>query len=167
MTKKMNDPLQKKLKENRKRWVRQKLEQELTSLRSKGLHYKYGDADESKRLLHTVLSYDEKKAKIELEMETVDEARQLVLKTINKLEPNQLTSHIYLFHEESDITGALSMKVSECVMHMDELFDFIQYEDGRLMNSFMILEPNGRFAICLFHTEYGQELLYVNHQVIE
>ncbi|WP_438842865.1 YxiF family protein [Bacillus siamensis] len=37
--------------------------------------------------------------------------------------------------------------------------DFIDFEARLLSNSFILVEPSFSFAACLFHTEYGSELV--------
>lgn len=64
----------------------------------------------------------------------------------------------YLFFEANEEAGAIELRLTDCLHYLNELLTFIRFDEGELMNSFMLAKADLSFVVCIFHTEYGTEL---------
>ncbi len=87
------------------------------------------------------------------------EAKQLILKTSQSYVAYD-DRDVLLYHQYSSEIGALVCSFGKCLVHLDGLLECIEFDEGLLHHSFILVEPECQFGLCVLHTEYGCELVY-------
>ncbi|MED1227906.1 reverse transcriptase [Bacillus nakamurai] len=132
----------------------------MKSCEEAGFVYQFADAEQSRKLLEAVLSHSFHSTVREVDISGRESAVPLMIETIAAVCSEREDDIVYLFHQYSDEIGAIKCTLKDCTKYLYCLMDFIDFEDGSLSNSFILIEPSFSFAICLFHTEYGCELVH-------
>ncbi|MCY8489164.1 reverse transcriptase [Bacillus atrophaeus] len=158
----MRGKLSEKLKENHRRSLIKEVKKRLKSCTKEGFIYQFAEVEQSRNILDAVLSNSIESILREVEVSNKKEAEQLLKEIIITVGSERINDIVYLFHPHSDEVGAIKSTLKDCLEHLGCLLDFIKFEEQLLSNSFMLIEPSFTFAFCLFHTEYGCELFYVN-----
>ncbi|AME06920.1 reverse transcriptase [Bacillus sp. SDLI1] len=155
----MREKLIEKLEENKRNLLMKHVCTELKSCEESGFVYQFADADQSRQILETVLSNSFQSAVREVDISDRETAVSLILENIADMGVERMNDIVYLFHPYSNEVGAIKCALKDCASHLHCLMDFIDFEGRLLSNSFIVVEPSFSFSVCLFHTEYGCELV--------
>ncbi|MCK8099500.1 hypothetical protein MTN95_08965 [Bacillus sp. 2CMS4F] len=155
----MQNRLIEKLAENKRRLLKSEMKEKLAPYAEKGFTYRFADLVQSKHLLELVLSNSISANIREIDALGKMEAKRLILKK-SQLYVAYDDRDVLLFHQYSSEIGALVCAFGKCLEHLDGLLECIEFDEGLLNHSFILVEPECQFGLCILHTEYGCELVY-------
>ncbi|PJM66395.1 hypothetical protein [Bacillus subtilis] len=155
----MRKRLIEKLAENKRRLLMSEIKEKLIPCAERGFTYRFADLAQSKQLLELVLSISISANIREVDAPEKTEAKQLILKTSQSYVAYD-DRDVLLYHQYSSEIGALVCSFGKCLEHLDGLLECIEFDEGLLHHSFILVEPECQFGLCVLHTEYGCELVY-------
>ncbi|MBT2634136.1 hypothetical protein J7E20_06045 [Bacillus sp. ISL-26] len=135
------------------------MREKLAPYAEKGFTYRFADLAQSKQLLELVLSNSISANIREVDALGKTEAKYLILK-ISQSYVAYNDRAILLFHQYSSEIGALVCSFGKCLEPLNGLLECIEFDEGLLNHSFISVEPECQFGLCILHTEYGGELVY-------
>lgn len=148
-----------KLAENKRRLLKSEIKEKLVPCAERGFTYRFADLAKSKQLLELVLSNSIQANTREVDALGKTEAKHLILKTSQSYVAYD-DRDVLLFHQYSNEIGALVCTFGKCLEHLDGLLECIEFDEWLLNHSFILVEPECQFGLCILHTEYGCELVY-------
>lgn len=148
-----------KLAENKRRLLKSEIKEKLVTCAERGFSYRFADLAQSKQLLELVLSNSIPANTREVDALGKKEAKQLILK-ISQFYVAYDDRDVLLFHQYSSEIGALVCSFGKCLEHLDDLLVCIEFDEGLFHHSFILVEPECQFGLCILHTEYGCEVVY-------
>lgn len=154
----MQKRLIEKLAENKRRLLMSEIKEKLVPCAERGFTYRFADLAQSKQLLELVLSNSIPANTREIALGKT-EAKQLILKTSQQYGAYD-DRDVLLYHQYSSEIGALVCSFGKCLEHLDGLLECIEFDEGLLHHSFILVEPECQFGLSVLHTEYGCELVY-------
>lgn len=83
------------------------------------------------------------------------EAKHLILKTTQQYVACD-DRDVLLFHQHCSEVCAFG----KCLEHLEGLLECIEFDEGFPNHSFILVEPECQFGLCILHTEYGCDLVY-------
>ncbi|MCY7917258.1 hypothetical protein [Bacillus vallismortis] len=155
----MQKRLIEKLAENKRRLLKSEIIEKLVPCAERGFTYRFADLAKSKQLLELFLSNSIPANTREVDALGKTEAKQLILKTSQSYVAYD-DRDVLLLHQYSNEIGALVCTFGKCLEHLDGLLECIEFDKGLLHHSFILIEPECQFGLCILHTEYGCELVY-------
>ncbi|MCY8207010.1 YxiF family protein [Bacillus subtilis] len=155
----MQKRLIEKLAENKRHLLMSEIKQKLVPCVKRGFTYRFADLAQSRQLLELVLSISISANIREVDAPEKTEAKQLILKTSQSYVAYD-DRDVLLYHQYSSEIGALVCSFGKCLEHLDGLLECIEFDEGLLHHSFILVEPECQFGLCVLHTEYGCELVY-------
>ncbi|MDR0143789.1 reverse transcriptase [Bacillus sp. JHAA] len=155
----MREKLIDKLEENKRHFLMKQVRDSLRSCEESGFVYQLAEAEQSRQIFETILSNSFPSAVREVDISDKETAISLILENIADTGVERMNDIVYLFHPYSNEVGAIKCALKDCASHLHCLMDFIDFEGRLLSNSFILVEPSFSFSVCLFHTEYGCELV--------
>ncbi|MCL6428426.1 hypothetical protein [Bacillus subtilis] len=155
----MQKRLIKKLAENKRRMLMSEIKEKQVPCEERGFTYRFADLAQSRQLLELVLSNSIPANTREVNVSGKTEAKQLILKTSQSYVAYHARP-VLLYHQYSSEIGALVCTFRKCLEHLEGLLECIEFDEGLLNHSFILVEPECQFGYCILHTEYGCELVY-------
>ncbi|MFL6978733.1 hypothetical protein R7M47_14005 [Bacillus inaquosorum] len=155
----MQKSLIEKLAENKRRLLMSEMKEKLTPYAEKGFTYRFANLMQSQQLLGLILSNSISANIHEVDVPGKTEAKQLILKTSQSYVAYD-DRDVLLFHQYSSEIGALVCAFGKCLEHLEVLLECIGFDEGLLNHSFILVEPECQFGLCILHTEYGCEHVY-------
>ncbi|MCY7910253.1 hypothetical protein [Bacillus inaquosorum] len=155
----MQKSLIEKLAENKRRLLMSEMKEELNPYAEKGFTYRFANLMQSQQLLGLILSNSISANIHEVDVPGKTEAKQLILKTSQSYVAYD-DRDVLLFHQYSSEIGALVCAFGKCLEHLEGLLECTGFDEGLLNHSFILVEPECQFGLCILHTEYGCELVY-------
>ncbi|MEK3812884.1 YxiF family protein [Bacillus sp. FSL R7-0685] len=155
----MQKRLIEKLAENKRRLLMSEIKEKLVPCAERGFTYRFADLAQSRQLLKLVLSNSIPANTREVDALEKTETKQLIWK-ISQSYVAYDDRDVLLFHQYSSEIGALVCSFGKCLEHLDCLLECIEFDEGILNHSFILVEPECQFGLCVLHTEYGCVLVY-------